>query len=89
MMTREGWEKLCFPERTAGQRDVLRLTDGQRRRIVIYGAGYGGLMFLECLRGCGLEPECLLDASPEKQGRIIFHVPVYAPCRQRVEGRWL
>lgn len=86
MMTREGWEKLCFPERTAGQRDVLRLTDGQRRRIVIYGAGYGGLMFLECLRGCGLEPECLLDASPEKQGRIIFHVPVYALCRQRVEG---
>jgi len=46
MMTREGWEKLCFPERTAGQRDVLRLTDGQRRRIVIYGAGYGGPMFL-------------------------------------------
>lgn len=86
MLTREEWKKRCFPEKPTEAQTSVLLTDGQHRRIVIYGAGYAGLIFLECLRECGLEPECMLDTAPGKQGRFIFGVPVYAPSTERVEG---
>lgn len=63
--------RACFPRKECHEPPV-RL-DGQSR-IVLYGAGYGGLMFLELLRHRGLEAECFLDMSPKKQGWTIMGV---------------
>ena len=78
MLTKEMWKQICFPSKTCRETDSSIRLDGQSR-IVLYGAGYGGLMFLELLRRRGLEPECFLDLSPKKQGRTIMGVPVQAP----------
>lgn len=79
-LSREMWERACFPQKECQKREPPVRLDGQSR-VVLYGAGYGGLMFLELLRRRGLEPECFLDLSPQKQGRTIMGVPVYAPDR--------
>lgn len=63
--------RACFPRKECHEPPV-RL-DGQSR-IVLYGAGYGGLMLLELLRHRGLEAECFLDMSPKKQGWTIMGV---------------
>lgn len=76
----QDWERLCFPQhaRGAGAPPVrLDKTD----HVALYGAGYGGLMFLELLRKHGIEPECFLDRSPAKQGRTILGLPVRMPDR--------
>lgn len=64
-LSREIWERTCFPRKEGQRREPPVRLDGQSR-IVLYGAGYGGLMFLELLRRQGLEPECFLDLSPQK-----------------------
>lgn len=84
ILSRDSWEQICFPEGKCGvHRAPVQLKECGR--IVLYGAGYGGLMFLELLRKNGMEPECFLDASPRKQGRRIMGIPVYAPDRIWVE----
>lgn len=84
MLSREAWERTCFSKEDAESCGVPVRLDGQSR-IVLYGAGYGGLMFLELLRCRGLEPECFLDQSARKQGRTIMGVPVRAPDRTVAE----
>lgn len=63
MLSKEMWERTCFPPKECQCHEPPIRLDG-RSRIVLYGAGYGGLMFLELLRRRGLEPECFLDLSP-------------------------
>lgn len=72
-LSREMWERACFPRKECQKREPPVRLDGQSR-VVLYGAGYGGLMFLELLRRQGLEPECFLDMSSQKQGRTIMGV---------------
>ena len=80
----QDWEQFCFPqENLKGEKSSVRLDESSR--VVLYGAGYGGLMFLELLRKRGIEPECVLDRSPRKQGRTILGVPVRAPDRTVAE----
>lgn len=83
MLSKKMWERGCFPQNEGQKREPPIQLDGQSR-IVLYGAGYGGLMFLELLRRRGLEPECFLDLSPKKQGRTIMGIPVCAPDRSVV-----
>lgn len=84
-LSKEMWERACFPQGEHRRREPpVRLED--EGRIALYGAGYGGMMFLELLRRRGLEPECFLDASPQKQGRTVMGVPVRPPERTTVEG---
>lgn len=85
MLSKEMWERACFPLKES-QRCEPPVRLDERSRIVLYGAGYGGLMFLELLRRRGLEPECFLDLSPQKQGRTIMGVPVCAPDRIAAEN---
>lgn len=80
VLSREMWERACFPRKECQKREPPVRLDRQSH-VVLYGAGYGGLMFLELLRRQGLEPECFLDMSPKKQGRTIMGVPVCAPDR--------
>lgn len=75
MLSKEMWEQVCFPLKECRSHEPPIRLDRQSR-IVLYGAGYGGLMFLELLRRRGLEPERFLDLSPKKQGRTIMGVPV-------------
>lgn len=42
MLTREEWEKRCFPEEPAEAQTSVLLTDGQHRRIVIYARDMPG-----------------------------------------------
>lgn len=80
----QDWEQFCFPqENLKGGKSSVRLDESSR--VVLYGAGYGGLMFLELLRKRGIEPECVLDRSPRKQGRTILGVSVRAPDRTVAE----
>lgn len=85
MQSKELWERTCFPLRKH-QKQHLPIQLDRQDRIVLYGAGYGGLMFLELLRRQSLEPECFLDSSPQKQGRIIMGVPVWAPGQIMVQN---
>lgn len=85
MLSKEVWEQVCFPQKEC-QRKTLPIRLEEQSRIVLYGAGYGGMMFLELLRRRGLEPECFLDLSPKKQGRRIMGVPVYAPDQTVAEN---
>ena len=85
MLFQEEWERTCFSEEGAESCGLPVRLDG-RSQIVLYGAGYGGLMFLELLRRRGLEPECFLDLSPKKQGRRILGIPVCAPDRTVAEN---
>lgn len=84
MLSKEKWARTCFPLRECQRCEPPIRLDGQSR-IVLYGAGYGGLMFLELLRRRGLEPECFLDLSPKKQGRTIMGVPICTPNRTVAE----
>lgn len=84
MLSKEMWEQICFPLKRC-QRCEPPVRLDMQSRIVLYGAGYGGLMFLELLRRRGLEPECFLDLSPKKQGRTIMGVSVCAPDRTVAE----
>lgn len=78
MLSKKEWERHCFGEKN--QRWTFRPVPIDKDcRLVLYGAGYGGLMFLELLRSQGIEPECILDISPQKYGREIMGVPVYSP----------
>ncbi|MDE6261544.1 MAG: FkbM family methyltransferase [Oscillospiraceae bacterium] len=84
MLTKKEWEYTCFGG--AGQeKHSLPVQIDSNCRLVIYGAGYCGLMFLELLRSRGIEPECFLDMSPQKQGRKIMGVCVHEPNRVWVE----
>lgn len=85
MLSKEMWEQVCFPQKECQRKTLPIRLEGQSR-IVLYGAGYGGLMFLELIRRRGLEPECFLDLSPKKQGRRSMGVPVYAPDRSVAEN---
>lgn len=81
----QDWERRCFPRETSGERGLpLRLEEADH--VALYGAGYGGLMFSELLRKRGIEPECFLDRSPQKQGRTIMGIPVWMPDRTVAEG---
>lgn len=84
MLTQRDWEKLSFPpvDRSGG----AILTAERPKRLVLYGAGYGGLMLAELLGRQGLAPDCLLDADPQKEGRVLMGTPVRAPSRKAVEG---
>lgn len=84
ILSKEAWEQFCFPADKFNTRPPSLLCK-ECSRIVLYGAGYGGLMFLELLRGSGMEAECFLDSSPRKQGRRIMGIPIYAPDRMWVE----
>lgn len=93
MWTKSEWERECFPgdERADPQQaessaKIPVLSSGKCGRLLLYGAGYGGQIFLELLRGCGVEPEGFLDASPQKRGRAVMGLPVYAPEKEWVEG---
>lgn len=85
ILSKKAWEQTCFFDK-GNEEKYLPVQLDTHSRIVIYGAGYAGLMFLELLRGHGIEPDCLLDMSPLKQGRKIMGTPVYAPDKMRVEG---
>lgn len=84
-MQLKDWEAYCFPQESPGGRRLPIRLDGSCP-VALYGAGYGGLMFLELLRSRGVEPVCLLDSAPHKQGRTIMGVPVYRPDRVHVES---
>lgn len=47
--------------------------------IMLYGAGFCGIMFKELMNEVGLTPQCFLDKSIAKQGTIIQGIPVHAP----------
>lgn len=83
-LSMKAWEQLCFPTNKCSVCAPAQIN--QHSRIALYGAGYGGLMFLELLRRQGVEPICFLDASPLKQGRTIMGIPVHAPDKMWVEN---
>lgn len=66
MLSKEMWEQVCFPLKECRSHEPPIRLDRQSR-IVLYGAGYGGLMFLELLRRRGLEPERFW-ICPQKTG---------------------
>lgn len=84
ILSKDAWEQICFDIEKSTPR-VPPVNVEEIQHLMIYGAGYGGLVFIELLRSCGIEPECLIDRSPQKQGRKIMGVPVYAPDQVRLE----
>lgn len=52
---------------------------GDKNKIIIYGAGYCGILFAELLRNAQIEPECYFDKNEAKQGSLIEGIPVCAP----------
>lgn len=56
----------------------MRFT-GNKDKIIIYGAGYCGILFAELLRNAQIEPVCYFDRNEAKQGGLIDGIPVCAP----------
>lgn len=78
MLSKREWEQTCL-DGDGWLEHFPPIRVNRNYHLVIYGAGYGGLMFLELLRRQGIEPECILDVSPQKYGRRIMGVPVFLP----------
>ncbi len=48
--------------------------------IILYGAGFCGIMVMELLRKTGVTPLCFFDGNGAKQGTLIDGIPVTAAC---------
>lgn len=57
----------------------MRLQLDRAQRIIIYGAGYCGLMFSELLEDVGIFPVCFFDKSEQKEGKAFNGVPIFKP----------
>ncbi len=53
--------------------------DIREDKIIIYGAGYCGVMFAELLQQSGLHAECFFDRDAFKTGRNFMGIPVRQP----------
>lgn len=49
-------------------------------KIIVYGAGYCGLMFLDLLKSKGVNPCCFFDSQKSKSGLIYDGVSIYYPA---------
>lgn len=65
----------------SGQGQKLRKRVG-KQRIILYGAGKIGKMFLNDMRDLGLNVIAFWDSNVSRHGTILEGVPIYAPCHK-------
>lgn len=65
----------------SGQGQKFRKRMG-KQRIILYGAGKIGKMFLSDMRDLGLNVIAFWDSNVSRHGTILEGVPIYAPCHK-------
>lgn len=61
-----------FNEKVVGWRGLVDIARSDQRRIVIWGAGAKGVMFLNLLEvSAGSGIDCVIDINPRKQGHFV------------------
>lgn len=63
---------------------LKRMTGG--RKVILYGAGYLGIILLRGFREIGIFPAAFADINPQKQGSTLEGLPVISP--EEIRGQF-
>ena len=66
----------------------VRNAESEKKNIVIWGAGQGGIKAFKLLEHHGVKIHAFLDSSPEKIGTNINNMPVFSPEILNTDPLW-